>query len=173
MPEERAEVCACYRSRGLIARICDTGSKYGRLDLHAGARRCVQRMRIGGVSNESKKRVREKCRVSGLIAKMHATDAVAQTASLPSPTSSIYATRKSSSAARLICTVFVSWWIVKDQLALGLSEPPELTTLEGELLSSTLIRLRRDSHLRAPVHRSVPLFTPHETTAALQKRRCV
>ncbi|XP_076673176.1 EB domain-containing julius seizure protein isoform X2 [Andrena cerasifolii] len=61
---------------------------------------------------------------------MHASDAVAQTASLPSSTSPIYATRKSSSAARLICTVFISWWIIKDQLALGLTEPPELTTLE-------------------------------------------
>ncbi|XP_076673180.1 EB domain-containing julius seizure protein isoform X5 [Andrena cerasifolii] len=87
-------------------------------------------MRIGGVSKESKRRVREKCRVSGLIVKMHASDAVAQTASLPSSTSPIYATRKSSSAARLICTVFISWWIIKDQLALGLTEPPELTTLE-------------------------------------------
>ncbi|XP_034173728.1 EB domain-containing julius seizure protein isoform X1 [Osmia lignaria lignaria] len=60
---------------------------------------------------------------------MHATDAVAATASLPSSTSSI-GFRKSNLAARLVCTVLVSCWIVQDQLALGMSEPPEVTTIE-------------------------------------------
>lgn len=50
---ERAEICACYRLHGPIARICDTGSRYGRLDLRAGAPRCVPRMRTYiGVSND-------------------------------------------------------------------------------------------------------------------------
>lgn len=48
---ERAETC--YRLHGPIARICDTGSRYGRLDLRAGAPRCVPRMRTYiGVSND-------------------------------------------------------------------------------------------------------------------------
>ncbi|XP_076239156.1 EB domain-containing julius seizure protein isoform X2 [Calliopsis andreniformis] len=88
-------------------------------------------MRIEGCRGRAK-RVREKCRVSGPIVKMHATDAVAATASLPSSTSSIYTSKKFNSAARLVCTIFVSWWIVKDQFALGLSDLPslELTTVE-------------------------------------------
>nr|XP_012147614.1 PREDICTED: uncharacterized protein LOC100877633 isoform X3 [Megachile rotundata] len=59
---------------------------------------------------------------------MHATDAVAATASLPSSTSSIG--RKSNLAARIVCTLLVYCWILQDQLAIGMSEPPELTTIE-------------------------------------------
>ncbi|XP_076174556.1 EB domain-containing julius seizure protein isoform X1 [Ptiloglossa arizonensis] len=58
---------------------------------------------------------------------MHANDAVLATASLPS---SVYASRNPNSVARLICTLFVSWWIIQDQLALGQTDPPELTTIE-------------------------------------------
>ncbi|XP_076628504.1 EB domain-containing julius seizure protein isoform X2 [Colletes latitarsis] len=61
---------------------------------------------------------------------MHATDAVVSTASLPSSTSSVRVSRKPNSVARLLCTVFVSWWIIQDQLALGFTDPPELTTIE-------------------------------------------
>ncbi|KAG7212994.1 hypothetical protein KM043_002333 [Ampulex compressa] len=33
-------------------------------------------------------------------------------------------------AARLVCAVLVSWWIVSDQRVLGLPDSPELTTVE-------------------------------------------
>ncbi|XP_076766348.1 EB domain-containing julius seizure protein isoform X2 [Xylocopa sonorina] len=61
---------------------------------------------------------------------MHATDAVAATASLPSSTSIVSASRMPGYAARIACVLLVSCWIVQDRLVLGMSEPPELTTLE-------------------------------------------
>lgn len=59
---KRVQICACYRSRDPIARICDTGSRYGRLDLRAGVRpQCVPRMRtyIGVSSDRVEKGARE------------------------------------------------------------------------------------------------------------------
>ncbi|CAL7934060.1 unnamed protein product [Xylocopa violacea] len=61
---------------------------------------------------------------------MHATDAVAATASLPSSTSIVSASRMPGYAARIVCVLLVSCWIVQDRLVLGMSEPPELTTTE-------------------------------------------
>ncbi|KOC69907.1 hypothetical protein WH47_08168 [Habropoda laboriosa] len=62
---------------------------------------------------------------------MYATDAVAATASLPSSTSIVAASRKPGYAARFVCVLLVSCWIVQDRTALGMSEPPpELTTIE-------------------------------------------
>lgn len=62
--------------------------------------------------------------------KMHATDAVAATASLPSSTSCVTASRKPGYAVNLILVLFVSCWIVQDRMVFGMSEPPELTTIE-------------------------------------------
>ncbi|XP_050575049.1 uncharacterized protein LOC126914722 isoform X5 [Bombus affinis] len=61
---------------------------------------------------------------------MHATDAVAATASLPSSTSCVTASRKPGYAVNLILVLFVSCWIVQDRMVFGMSEPPELTTIE-------------------------------------------
>ncbi|XP_071864249.1 EB domain-containing julius seizure protein isoform X2 [Bombus fervidus] len=61
---------------------------------------------------------------------MHATDAVAATASLPSSTSCVTASRKPGYAVNLVLVLFVSCWIVQDRTVFGMSEPPELTTIE-------------------------------------------
>ncbi|XP_060820597.1 uncharacterized protein LOC132909670 isoform X4 [Bombus pascuorum] len=61
---------------------------------------------------------------------MHATDAVAATASLPSSTSCVTASRKPGYAVNLVLVLFVSCWIVQDRMVFGMSEPPELTTIE-------------------------------------------
>ncbi|XP_003694273.1 uncharacterized protein LOC100866038 isoform X2 [Apis florea] len=61
---------------------------------------------------------------------MHATDAVDVTASLPSSTSSVAASRSFGHEVRLVFVLLVSCWIVQDRLVLGMSEPPELTTIE-------------------------------------------
>ncbi|XP_624985.3 uncharacterized protein LOC552608 isoform X2 [Apis mellifera] len=69
-------------------------------------------------------------RVQGPVVKMHATDAVDATASLPSSTSSVPASRSLGHEVRLVLVLLVSCWIVQDRSVLGMSEPPELTTAE-------------------------------------------
>ncbi|XP_033326516.1 EB domain-containing julius seizure protein isoform X2 [Megalopta genalis] len=44
--------------------------------------------------------------------------------------SHIQRTRKTNPAARLICTLLVSWLVINDHLALGETDPPELTTVD-------------------------------------------
>mgnify|MGYP004597702325 CR=1 FL=1 len=137
------EICACYRSRGPIARICDTGSRYGRQARPACrcSTVCVPRMRtyeIGASNDREEKGAREEAACPGPVVKMHATDAVAATASLPSSTSSVTASRKPGYAVNLVVVLLVSCWLVHDRMVLGMSEPPELTTVEGEFSSSLL-----------------------------------
>ncbi|XP_043527754.1 uncharacterized protein LOC122538066 isoform X4 [Frieseomelitta varia] len=83
---------------------------------------------IGASNDREEKGAREEAACPGPVVKMHATDAVAATASLPSSTSIAY--RKPGYAVNLVVVLLVSCWLVHDRMALGMSEPPELTTVE-------------------------------------------
>ncbi|KAK1134914.1 hypothetical protein K0M31_007680 [Melipona bicolor] len=91
---------------------------------------------IGASNDREEKGAREEAACPGPVVKMHATDAVAATASLPSSTSSVTASRKPGYAVNLVVVLLVSCWLVHDRMVLGMSEPPELTTVEGEFSSS-------------------------------------
>lgn len=88
-----------------------------------------------GEQRQSREGCARRGRVSGPVVKMHATDAVDVTASLPSSTSSVAASRSFGHEVRLVFVLLVSCWIVQDRLVLGMSEPPELTTIEGKFYS--------------------------------------
>lgn len=108
----------------------------GRLDLRAGAYHCMRT--CTGARVEREETCREgsrRGRVQGPVVKMHATDAVDATASLPSSTSSVPASRSLGHEVRLVLVLLVSCWIVQDRSVLGMSEPPELTTAEGKFYS--------------------------------------
>ncbi|XP_015431797.1 PREDICTED: uncharacterized protein LOC107188068 isoform X2 [Dufourea novaeangliae] len=62
--------------------------------------------------------------------RMHGYEDDATATTTTCPTSFVYGTKRITSVARILCTVLVSWWIVKDQLAFGQTDPPELTTIE-------------------------------------------
>lgn len=86
-----------------------------------------------GEQRQSREGCARRGRVSGPVVKMHATDAVDATASLPSSTA---ASRSFGHELSLVLVLLVSCWIVQDRLVLGMSEPPpELTTAEGKFYS--------------------------------------